>query len=158
MQDHVTPGTQIDYGPMPPAFGQHYDSWEDMGRKFYSDDRPDLGFLVHNLEHGYTVMWYDETVADDPDQLAVVKGLANKFDGDNFRNKFKAVPWTEEDGDPFPDGQHIALTHWSTGGPGEVDQSKQTGVHQYCSEPSGAALEDFMTQYPYMDSPEPNGG
>lgn len=158
MQDHVTPGTPIDYGAAPPAFGQHFDSWEDIGRKFYTEDRPEMGFLVHNLEHGYTVMWYDETIAADADQLAVVKGLADKFDGDNSRNKFKAVPWTDQDGDPFPEGQHIAMTHWSTGGPGETDPAKQTGVRQYCSEPSGAALETFMTDYPYMDSPEPNGG
>jgi hypothetical protein len=29
------------------------------------------------------------------------------------------------------------------------------GVFQYCSAPSGEALEEFMKQYPYMDSPEP---
>src|SRR5690606_1475629 len=91
MQDHAPPGTPIDYQEAPPAFGQHFDSWEEMGRKLYTDDRPDLGFLVHNLEHGYTVMWYDETIADDSEQMEVVKGLASKFDGDNFRNKFKAV-------------------------------------------------------------------
>ena len=158
MQDHVPPGTPIDYAEAPPAFGQHFDSWEEMGRKFYTDDRPDLGFLVHNLEHGYTILWYDETIADDADQMEVVKGLASKFDGDDFRNKFKAVPWTKEDGEAFPDGQHIAMTHWSAGGTGETDTAKQTGVWQYCSEPSGEALETFMTDYPYMDSPEPNGG
>lgn len=158
MQDHVAPGTPIDYQESPPAFGQHFDSWEEMGRKFYTDDRPDLGYLVHNLEHGYTIMWYDETVADDAEQMEVVKGLASKFDGDNFRNKFKAVPWTSEDGEPFPDDQHIALSHWSAGGAGETDPETQVGVWQYCSEPSGAALETFMTDYPYMDSPEPNGG
>ena len=34
--------------------------------------------------------------------------------------------------------------------------SKQVGVWQYCSDVSGAALETFMEDYPYMDSPEPN--
>ena len=29
------------------------------------------------------------------------------------------------------------------------------GVWQYCSDVSGAALEDFMLKYPYTDSPEP---
>ena len=23
------------------------------------------------------------------------------------------APWTKDDGDPIPDGKHIALTHWS---------------------------------------------
>lgn len=158
MMDHVAPGTTIPYEESPPAFGQHYDSWEPMDRKFYGEDRPDVGFLVHNLEHGYTVLWYDETIAKDAEQMDVIKGIAAKFDGDDMRNKFKAAPWTAEDGDPFPEGQHVAMTHWSAGGAGESDTSKQVGVWQYCSEPSGEALENFMTEYPYMDAPEPNGG
>lgn len=158
MMDHVAPGTPIDFEGSPPAFGTHYDSWEPMDRKFYGEDRPDLGFLVHNLEHGYTVLWYDETIADDKEQMDVVRGIANKFDGDDMRNKFKAAPWTSDDGEPFPEGQHVALTHWSAGGAGESDTSKQVGVWQYCSEPSGEAVESFMTEYPYMDSPEPGGG
>ena len=32
-----------------------------------TDDRPTLEALVHNLEHGYTILWYDETIADDDD-------------------------------------------------------------------------------------------
>ena len=37
-------------------------------RKFYtSDDRPAVATLVHNLEHGFTLLWYDETIADDGD-------------------------------------------------------------------------------------------
>ncbi len=51
---------------------------------------------------------------------------------------------------------HIAITHWSQGGAGITDVSKQVGVFQYCSSVSGAALKDFMTKYPYLDSPEPN--
>jgi hypothetical protein len=33
---------------------------------------------------------------------------------------------------------------------------EQVGVWQYCSAPSGAALETFMKDYPYLDSPEPD--
>lgn len=158
MQDHVQPGTPLDYEEAPPAFGRHYDAWEPIQRKFYSSDRPDLGYLVHNLEHGYTILWYDETIADDKEQISLLKGLAGKFDSDNFRNKFKIAPWTSDDGDAFPEGQHVAMTHWSAGGAGETDVSKHLGVWQYCSEPSGEALEQFMKEYPYMDSPEPMGG
>jgi hypothetical protein len=161
VQDHVTPGTPIDYADVPPAFGQHYDTWESIDRKFYTDDRPDVGFLVHNLEHGYTILWYDETIADDDAAVAELRAIADKLAGtSNLRTKFKAVPWTSEDeaGKKFPNGQHVALTHWSAGGSGETDQSKFQGVWQFCSEPSGAALEKFMVAYPYMDSPEPNAG
>ncbi|GGD27735.1 DUF3105 domain-containing protein [Nocardioides daphniae] len=159
MQDHVAQGTEIPYADAPPAFGTHYDSWEPMERKFYGpDDRPELGYLVHNQEHGYTLLWYNEKVADDAAQMKELRGTAARFDGDDMRNKFKVVPWTAEDGDPFPEGQNIALTHWSAGGTGESGTAKQVGAWQYCSEFSGEALEDFMTEYPYMDSPEPLGG
>jgi hypothetical protein len=68
------------------------------------------------------------------------------------------VPWLESDGKPFPADNHIAFTHWSKGGKDVAvqDTGKQVGVWQYCSAPSGEALEDFMLKYPYLDSPEPN--
>lgn len=161
VQDHVPVGTPMTYPDSPPAFGQHWEQWDpNMERRYYTaDDRPELGQLVHNLEHGYTFLWYDQTVADDAAELAEVKAMARKFTGDtNFRMKFKAVPWTSKDGDPFPDGQHIAFTHWSKGGEQAQSTDSTKGVWQYCSEPSGAALRDFMLKYPYLDSPEPNGG
>ena len=163
--EHVDETQQVTYDAAPPAFGQH---WNVAGlapatfeRKFYTAaDRPELESLVHNLEHGYTILWYDETVADDNDMLNTIEGLADKFssDDENFRLKFIAAPWTSEDEDEsgkFPEGQHIALTHWSANG--EIsDTSKHEGVWQYCSEPSGAALKTFMDDYPYTDSPEPD--
>lgn len=155
-QDHVQPGTPIPYPDSPPAFGTHYDVWDEIGRKLYTaEDRPELGELVHNQEHGYTLLWYDETIAADDEAMQELRAIADKFDGDdeNYRNKFKVVPWTSDDGKPFPDDQHIAITHWSVSGEGEEEQ---LGVWQYCGEVSGAALEDFMAEYPYTDSPEPN--
>lgn len=157
--DHVAPGTDLSYDDSPPATGRHWENWDGMERKFYTPaERPELGLLVHNLEHGYTFLWYDESVADDPEQMEQVRAIASQFEGtDNMRMKFKAVPWTSEDGEPFPDGKSVALTHWSVGG-ADVEQPEQTGVWQYCDAPSGAALEAFMEKYPYMDSPEPLAG
>ena len=154
-QDHVQPGTPIPVEHAPPAFGTHYDVWDGIERKLYTaDDRPDVGELLHNLEHGYTILWYDETIAEDEEQMQMLRGIAQKFtDNDNLRSKFKAVPWTEEDGEAFPEDQHIAFTHWSVG---DGEEGGQKGVWQYCSETSGAALEEFMIDYPYTDSPEPN--
>jgi hypothetical protein len=165
-QQHVPTGTQVTYSTAPPAFGAH---WNEVGvapapfnRKFYTDkDRPELEALVHNLEHGYTILWYDQSIADDADQLNVIDGIAQKFrsDSNNLRYKFIAAPWTaqdEKESGKFPDGMHIAISHWSAGGNGETDTSKQVGVFQYCSEPSGAALQQFMLDYPYTDSPEPD--
>lgn len=159
-QQHVDPGTPLSFPTAPPAFGEHYSVWADFSKKFYgSSDRPPLGELVHNLEHGYTILWYDETAAEDAEAMDAIRAIADKFTGgSNMRLKFFAVPWTSEDGEAFPDDQHVAFTHWSAGGAGETDPEKQVGVWQYCSAPSGAALEQFMEDYPYLDSPEPQAG
>jgi hypothetical protein len=156
-QDHVEPGTPLKFEDSPPAFGQHYNVWDSIDRKLYqASDRPDIGELVHNLEHGYTILWYDQTVADSDAMMDDLRGLAaKKSSTTNLRDKFKAVPWTSEDGDPFPAGQHVAMTHWSVGGADAGQGGKQVGVFQYCSAPSGEALDAFMKKYPYMDSPEP---
>ena len=163
-QNHVPTGTKVTYTTAPPAFGAH---WNESGvapvamaKKFYAwDERPELEALVHNLEHGYTIVWYDSTINKDSKALTELRAIAAKFPGDtNWRYKFKIVPWlpTDEDGAKFPDGKHIAITHWSAGGAGETDTTKQVGAFQYCSAVSGAALKTFMEKYPYMDSPEPN--
>jgi hypothetical protein len=165
-QQHVPAPSQVIYSTAPPAFGSH---WNEQGvapapfnRKFYTaKDRPELEALVHNLEHGYTILWYDETAADDSSTMNVIEGLSDKFkaDSSNLRFKFIAAPWTsadEKESGKFPDGKHIAFSHWSAGGSGETDTTKQVGVFEYCSEPSGAALEKFMLDYPYTDSPEPD--
>lgn len=158
--DHKPTGEQITYDQAPVAYGPH---WNEFGvapapfeRKFYSDDRPELEALVHNLEHGYTILWYDDTIAGDEEAITQVQALADKFEGsDNQRSKFIAAPWTSEDGDAFPDGQHVAFSHWSVGADGDPS-GEQTGVWQYCSGVSGEALDTFMQDYPYTDSPEPN--
>jgi hypothetical protein len=155
--DHKPIGTQVDYPDSPPAFGPHYPTPAPMARKFYSaDDRPDLEYLVHNLEHGYNILWYDETIAADGDLLTEVKAIANKFPGtDDLKNKFIAAPWTSEDGAAFPDGAHVALTHWSVSREGTGAAGDQKGIWQYCAKPSGAAVSTFVEDYPYTDSPEP---
>lgn len=158
-QQHVPVGTEMSYPDSPPAAGRHWERWDPMERKFYTaDDRPELGLLVHNLEHGYTILWYDETIANDEEKLDLVRAIASKYKGtDNFRLRFKAVPWTDKDGEPFPEGQHVAFTHWSAKPPAPDSDKQMSGVTQYCSDVSGAALKSFMTDYPYLDSPEPNG-
>ena len=152
--DHREIGSQIAYQDAPPAFGPHYPQTAGFARKFYTaNDRQDLPYYVHNLEHGYNLLWYDETVADKADQLAAVKGIASKFEGNDLTDKFIALPWTAEDGKAFPDGAHIALTHWYADPETLQDQE---GVWQYCEAPSGEVVQQFVEDYPYTDSPEPN--
>ena len=162
-QQHVPDGTQVDYKDAPPAFGSHWNNATapaTMSRKVWKGDRPELEVLVHNLEHGYTIVWYDATIADDGEAMTELEAVGKKFPGTtNLRYKFYAAPWTDDDVKrvgPFPKGEHIAFTHWSAGGAGETDPAKQKGIWQYCSEFSGEALDDFMIAYPYFDSPEPN--
>jgi hypothetical protein len=161
-QDHENDlSVPLTYEDSPPAFGKHYAEWEDIERKLYAAaDRPPLGKLVHNQEHGYTILWYDETAAGDDEMMDDIRAIAAKFKGDdaNFRMKFKAAPWLKDDGKPFPSGQHVAFTHWSNGGTGDAATGQKVGVTQFCAAPSGEALKTFMDKYPYVDSPEPGAG
>ena len=53
---------------------------------------------------------------------------------------------TTEGGGQLPDGTPYVFTHWT---------ADAEAVFQYCAEPSGEALQEFMFDYPYSDSPEP---
>ena len=153
-QEHKPEGTVINYPDSPPAFGPHYPTPAPFGRKFYTaDDRPKLENLVHNLEHGYNLLWYDDTVAKNSDELDQVRAIASKFEGNKLSDKFIALPWRPEDGKPFPDGTHIAMTHWYADP--KNPSAGQQGIWQYCVKPSGAAVNTFVKDYPYTDSPEP---
>ncbi len=154
--DHRAPGSVIPYDNAPPAFGPHYPTPAPMARKFYTaKDRPQVETLVHNLEHGYNIVWYDDTVAGNSDEVAQLKAIAAKFPGTSkLENKFIVAPWTADDGEAFPGGAHVALTHWSIGGD-NPDPNKQIGIWEYCSSVSGAAVATFVKDYPYSDSPEP---
>ncbi|MBA2531427.1 MAG: DUF3105 domain-containing protein [Nocardioidaceae bacterium] len=156
--DHRPTGTPIDY-PGPPAFGPHWDVPADFARKFYTnEDRPAVEQFVHNLEHGYTILWYDSTVADDPEALGKVQDIAAQFEGSqDLTAKFIAAPWTSEDGEAFPEGTHVALTHWSAEGESAVAGQGQ-GDSLYCEQPDEQVVTDFMAAFPYSDSLEPAGG
>jgi len=159
--EHRDESEQITYDDAPPAFGPHWNvggfAPVPIDDRFYTkDSRPELEQLVHNLEHGFTILWYDETAADDASMLGEIKAIADKLDYSDTNNRlsFIAAPWTSDDGKDFPDGEHIAFTHWSA----DQGSDKSEGVWQYCTKPSGEALETFMKDYPYYDAPEPIGG
>lgn len=148
--EHLTIGQPIDYPDAPPASGPHWGNFLQGSeiRSFYTvDDRPEKERVVHSLEHGHTVVWYDDTVTPDTTSYEQLRSIARKFDGPT--DKVIVAPWTSEDGGGFPDGKHVALTHWT----GPEDQK---GVTQYCGAPSGAVLESFMETYPATSAPEPN--
>lgn len=158
--EHTT--DRVDYSVQPPSFGAHNPSPADSGIHLYDvEDRPEVERLVHNLEHGWTIVWYDDSVASDDSQMQVLEATAEKFDaqGDDPRYNMIIAPWTSEDGDPIPEGKHIALTHWSihqpTYKPATSNQQPESfGESLYCDTFSGAALDSFMKKYPYDDAPE----
>ncbi|MGZ5403852.1 MAG: DUF3105 domain-containing protein [Nocardioides sp.] len=155
--DHVDDAA---YDDAPPSFGDHASSWEVRANSFYDvDDRPDVSVLVHNLEHGYNVLWYDQTVLDDADAPARVQEIADAYASldraPDPATAFIAVPWTAEDGADFPEGVHYALTHWYAD-PEDRTRSRadEEGLTRYCPGISAEIVEDWMTEYPLHAAPE----
>jgi len=146
---HENPGTKIDYPDAPPAFGKHWYNYlqgSEIKNMYSAADRPQVERLVHSLEHGYSILWYDDSIAGDSAAMDDLDAIASRYPVGDY---VIIAPWTKDDGDAFPDGSHIALTHWT--GP-----DKQQGVWEYCGKISGAVVEDFVKEYPKSDSPEPN--
>jgi hypothetical protein len=146
---HINPPTKIPYPASPPAFGPHWPNYLQGSeiRTFYTEsDRPQIERLVHSLEHGHTILWYDETVKPGTTAYKQIQAIASKFNGET--DKFMAAPWNKSDGGSFPSGKHVALTHWT--GP-----SNQKGITQYCGAPSGSIVQTFMKNYPADSAPEP---
>lgn len=107
--DHIAEGTPPGpYNSDPPTSGPHYGNSLPGG--FYEEaDLANLppnpeGYLVHNLEHGYVIFWYNCNLLDE----AGCEGLKSQIrsvmdDFDNF--KLVAFPWSSID---VP----VAMTSW----------------------------------------------
>ncbi len=146
--DHRQPGEPVEYDSSPPAYGPHYDVPAPYNRDFYTPaDTPQVEQLVHNLEHGFTILWYDPDVDDA--SLAAVEEVADKVTtsedvADAVSGRFIAAAWDDGRGD-FPEGMSFALTHWGA----------EEAHRQYCGQLSGEVVRDFVTAYPFTDAPEP---
>jgi hypothetical protein len=157
--NHVPPKpgahVSVRYPTVPPSTGPHFEAPLVGERKFFTAaDRPAMETLVHNLEHGYTVLWYDgplsETTKAQLEQLAKVTNELDPSAG-----KFIVSAWDQAYGQ-FPAGKKFALSHWSaTIGP-EGKVSDQAGHRQLCGDLSGAVVKSFVGKYPRTSSPEPD--
>lgn len=116
-RDHVEEGTQVEYETTPPTSGPHYGTPADPG--YYASPQPPER-LVHNLEHGQLVIWYD------PAAPAAVRDDIEAFVDDN-PVAFVAAPY-----DQVPEG-NFTITAW--------------GASMSCEQFSEAALEDFRERY-----------
>jgi hypothetical protein len=155
---HVT--THVIYDRTPPDHGAHWVQPADQGIHIYSaSDRPEVERLVHNLEHGWTIVWFDETAAKDAEQMAALKRLASVYDLHKTDPRYNLIiaPWTKADIKTFPSGKHVVFTHWSVGGDWKNSTKKNvksTGVSIDCAKFSGDVLAKFFAKYPYDDAPE----
>ena len=61
-RDHIQEGmAATDWPSDPPTSGQHYGQWAPAG--FYDEVIPD-GYLVHDMEHGYVIVYYNCAAVD----------------------------------------------------------------------------------------------
>jgi hypothetical protein len=157
---HVGSGTsapntfKVKYSTVPPSTGQHFSKPEVSDRKFFTAaDRPAIETLVHNLEHGYTVLWYDQQAGEAKKaQLEELAKVANKVDAAS--GKFIVSAWDPNYGQ-LPAGKKFALSHWSaTFGPdGKI--VSQAGHRELCGDLSGEVVKSFIQKFPRTSSPEP---
>jgi hypothetical protein len=156
--EHVGPGTDkpdvksVKYSTVPPTSGQHFVSPVYPARQLYTAaDRPAMENLVHNLEHGYTILWYDDSAT--AKQVADLKAISREANTSTAaQGKFIVSSWDTAYG-TFPAGKHFALSHWSAD---PSDLTKQTGHRQLCGGVSGAVVQKFITAHPHDQAPEPN--
>lgn len=95
--DHVATGA--DPGPLnsdPPTSGPHYAQSFDPGFYRASDseakvDYPE-GYLLHNLEHGYVIFWYNCTLVDEPACERLMGQIQSVMEG-HSNKKLIAFPW-----------------------------------------------------------------
>ena len=131
---------------MPPSYGPHWATPVLGSRPFYTaKDRPEMEQLVHNLEHGYTIVWYDSTIKGDAAHGAEgpqrQRAHARR---DRPRRSSSCPPGTTPTA-RSPSGKHIGISHW-----GAADSHIQL-----CGKVSGEVVTDFIKKYPAADSPEP---
>lgn len=74
---HVAVGTVVDYQTDPPTSGNHYPDPQPGG---FSSQPVAAEFLVHAMEHGGVIIYYDPTVIT-PDQQGALTTLANQHLG-----------------------------------------------------------------------------
>jgi hypothetical protein len=150
VSEHVGPGTKfpnettVKYATVPPSSGKHFAVPITPARAFYTaSDRPELETLVHNLEHGYTILWYDEKLPQaQQDELKKLAPLAR--DDKNAGPKFIVSAWDSSRG-ALPADKPIAMSHWGA----------KSGYRQLCGQVSGEAIQNFVKKHPSTDSPEP---
>ena len=166
--EHTT--DKVTYDTTPPSFGAHNPTPDSGGKHIYTDDRPDAEVLVHNLEHGWTIVWYDQSVADDPEQMKTLEATARSSTPRaairRRTSSSRRGPRTTKAVERSPTASTSRSRTGRSTSPRSMLRSSRrlratsrpSASSQYCSDFSGAALDDFMKKYPYDDAPEGSSG
>ncbi|WP_226011277.1 DUF3105 domain-containing protein [Halomicrobium salinisoli] len=128
--EHVSQGTDIDYERMPPTGGAHYGG-QTVSAGFYEAEQS-LGALVHSLEHGAVVVYYDPAALDRSAEQSL-RAFANRHTG-GWRS-FIAVPNPAES----PDAPYV-LAAW--GHRLEMNEYDNETVRQFTGEYLGRGPEN----------------
>lgn len=131
--------TENPYSSLPATSGPHWDPSGIAQWGLYTTPQEESQ-LIHNLEHGGVVIWYDPTQVDAEGVQALSDYVdAQTASGVSGRYKFILTPWGGTDPLPAP----VVATAW-----------------RYMLEMDGVdtdAIAEFARQR-YGRSPEPNGG
>jgi hypothetical protein len=115
-QDHVEVEPQ--YGTNPPTSGDHLQTPASAG---FFDEPVRPGALVHNMEHGQIIIWYDPDAP--PETIDAIEEIVDQEPAATI-----AVPWDELEG-----SSDFAMTAW--------------GASQHCRQVSQAVVDDFRKEY-----------
>ena len=115
-QEHVEVAPQ--YGTNPPTSGNHLQTPASPG---FVEEPLDPGALVHNMEHGQIIFWYDPSAPD-----ATIDEIEDIVD-QQFDESI-AVPW-----EPLEGPYSFAMTAW--------------GASQHCRQVSQAVVDNFREEY-----------
>jgi hypothetical protein len=124
------------YNSNPPAGGSHYAS--DFQEKFYQESdlatlpKYPVGYLVHSLEHGYVIFWYNCQASNV--NCSNLKQTIQNVMNETGNTKLIAFPWSDMD---VP----LAMTSW--------------GRILKFTEPDPALMKQFVERNRYQ-APEPN--
>jgi hypothetical protein len=111
--------------PIPPSGGRHnFVSLGDTNRFYPLSEKPRPERAVHNLEHGYIVIWYDSKLP--ASEVTKLETLAKS----GSLTRLLVVGWTQGD---LPDNKHVVLTSW-----GRTDR---------CSTVSDAVVKTFYSDH-----------
>lgn len=133
-QTHIATGTQGGpYSSTPAASGPHWDTPANWGVYETSQVQEQL---IHNLEHGGIVIWYQAHQIT-ADQIAALETYTRSWNGTE-RYKVIVAPWSGSD---F--GHPIAVLAWTW--------------LLYLDDVDADLMDQFIDQH-YGDAPEPAGG